>query len=366
MSETKNTPLYNEHVRLKALMAPFAGWNMPIHYGSILDEARHTRSAASIFDISHMGEFIVRERPDRASLDHVVTTPVLKIKNKRCRYGFLLKSDGTILDDCIAYRIADDEWMLVVNAANEERDYLAIRSGLSSEDLIENISSKIVKIDLQGPASLDVMKSIVGNGVRKLAYYGFDFYAFLGGQYLVSRTGYTGELGFEIYIDSDKGAELWHELMKHPSVKPAGLGARDILRLEMGYPLYGHEFTEETTPLDGGMERFLDMDKDFIGREALLKQRERGVRRSLIGFIVDGRRTPRHENRIVSGAGDAGFVTSGVFSPHLNSGIGMGYIDAGLGGEGSEILIDTGKGEIRAVIQQVPFLKQTSIKYSEV
>ena len=366
MTEIKNTPLYHEHVRLKALMAPFAGWNMPIHYGSILDEAKHTRSAASIFDTSHMGEFIVRERPDRSSLDHVVTTPVLKMKNNRCRYGLLLNYDGKILDDFIVYRITEDEWMLVVNAANEERDYLAIRQGLSSGDLIENISAQTVKIDIQGPASLEVMKSIVGEEIKKLAYYGFDYYKFLGGQYLVSRTGYTGELGFEIYIDSRKGVELWHELMKHPSVRPAGLGARDILRLEMGYPLYGHEFTEETTPLDGGMERFLDMDKDFIGKEALVKQQERGVRRRLIGFVIDGRRTPRRENRIISGTSDAGFVTSGVFSPHLNIGIGMGYIDEGLSGAGKEIHIDTGKGQIRAIIEQVPFLKQTSIKYSEV
>jgi aminomethyltransferase len=365
MAETKNTPLYDEHMRLKALMAPFAGWNMPIHYGSILDEARHTRSAASIFDISHMGEFVVKEDPARSSLDHVITTPVFKMKNRRCRYGFLLNKDGKILDDCISYRIADDEWMLVVNAANVDRDYRAIKQGLSSENLIENISDKIVKIDFQGPASLEVMKSIVGDGIKKLTYYGFDFYNLLGGRYLISRTGYTGELGFEIYIDSDKGVELWRELLKHPTVKPAGLGARDILRLEMGFPLYGHEFTEETTPLDGGMERFLDMDKDFIGKQALVKQREQGVHRRLIGFLVDGRRTPRHENRIVSGKSDVGFVTSGVFSPHLNRGIGMGYIDTDRHGGSSEILIDTDKGEIHAMIEQVPFLKQTSIKYSE-
>lgn len=366
MTETKNTPLKEEHVRLKALMAPFAGWNMPIHYGSILDEARHTRSAASIFDISHMGEFVVKEHPAQSSLDHVITTPLLKMKLQRCRYGFLLNNDGKILDDCISYRIADDEWMLVVNAANEERDYRTIKQGLSSGDSIENISDKIVKIDLQGPTSLEVMKSLAGEGIKKLAYYGFDFFDFLGGHYIVSRTGYTGELGFEIYIDFGKGVELWKELLKHPSVRPAGLGARDILRLEMGFPLYGNEFTEETTPLDGGMERFLDMDKDFIGKQALVKQRAQGVLRRLIGFVVDGRRTPRHESRILSEQSDVGFVTSGVFSPHLNRGIGMGYIDAGQQSEKNEIFIDTGKGEIHAIIEQVPFLKQTSIKYSEV
>ncbi len=362
----KNTPLHQEHLSLKALMAPFAGWNMPIHYGSILDEAKHTRTSVSIFDISHMGEFIIRENPSKSSLDSIVTIPVAKMKTQRCRYGFLLNDEGKILDDLIAYRIAADEWMLVVNAANEIKDLNAIQRQLSPDASFENISSRIVKLDLQGPGSLEVLKSIAGDEVTKLTYYGFQFFSLLGGNYIISRTGYTGELGFEIYVDSSKGVELWQAMLKHPAVKPAGLGARDILRLEVGLPLYGNEFTEDTTPLDAGMERFLDMDKDFTGRRALLEQQKRVVPRRLIGFATDGRRTPRHENRIVAGDRDAGFVTSGVFSPHLNKGIGMGYIDAGLSGEGTAIAIDTGRGEISAAVEKIPFLKETSIKYSEV
>ena len=362
----KNTPIYEEHVALNALMAPFAGWNMPIHYGSILEETKHTRSAVSIFDISHMGEFIVKEAPGTATLDSAVTIPVIKIKNGRCKYGFLLDDGGRILDDLIAYRLADEQWMLVVNAAGEERDYRVIGSRLSPGASIENISARTVKIDVQGPKSLDVMKSIAGDGVKKLGYYGFDHFNVLGGDVLISRTGYTGELGFEVYIDSAKGVELWKRLMEHPAVRPAGLGARDILRLEMGLPLYGSELSEETTPLDAGMERFLDMEKDFTGKQALVEQKKQGVRRNLVGFTVDGRRTPRHENRLLVDGADSGFVTSGVFSPHLNRGIGMGYIDAALNRTGSEIDIDTGKGSIRATLEQVPFIKQTSIKYSEV
>jgi aminomethyltransferase len=339
---------------------------MPIHYGSILEETTHTRRSVSIFDISHMGEFIVTETPASASLDRSVTIPVLKMKNLRCRYGFLLDEGGKILDDLIAYRISDDEWMLVVNAAGEERDFNVISRRLSPGASMENISAKIVKIDVQGPKSLEVMKTIAGDSVKKLAYYGFDHFNFLGGTYVISRTGYTGELGFEVYIDADRGAELWALLLKHPAVKPAGLGARDILRLEMGLPLYGSELSEKTTPLDAGMERFLDMDKDFAGKEALQKQRKEGVRRSLAGFIVDGRRTPRHENRILAGSADTGFVTSGVFSPHLNRGIGMGYVEAQRNVPGGEIDIDTGKGIIKAKIEPVPFIRQTSIKYSEV
>jgi len=364
--ETKNTPIFEEHLRLNALMAPFAGWNMPIHYGSILEETKHTRSSVSIFDISHMGEFMVHESPDTGSLDCAVTIPVLKMQAGRCKYGFLLDDGGRVLDDLIAYRIKSDEWMLVVNASGEERDYSVIGSRLASGSSIENISARTVKIDVQGPGSLEVMKAVAGEGVKKLKYYGFDRFEFLGGSFIISRTGYTGELGFEVYVDADRGAELWNLLMKHPAVKPAGLGARDILRLEMGLPLYGSELSEETTPLDAGMERFLDMEKDFAGKDALVEQKKRGVRRNLIGFTVDGRRTPRHENRLIAGGADAGFVTSGVFSPHLNRGIGMGYIDSAKSAPGSEIDIDTGKGAIRATIAPVPFITSTSIKYSEV
>jgi aminomethyltransferase len=363
--ETGFTPLHEEHVSLKALMAPFAGWDMPIHYGSILDEARHTRSAVSVFDISHMGEFIVKERPGSSSLDHAITTPVLAMKNGRCKYGFLLNERGGIIDDLITYRLSDDEWMIVVNASNEKRDFETISGRLSSDAKIENISARIVKLDVQGPKSMEVLAGIAGPGIKKLTYYGFGHFEFMGGRHIISRTGYTGELGFEVYVDPDTGVKLWKELLRHPAVTPAGLGARDILRLEMGLPLYGNEFTEDTSPIDGGMERFLDMNKSFAGKEALVKQQKTGTARRLVGFIADGRRSPRHENRIVEGGKDSGHVTSGVFSPHLNCGIGMGYIDAARAGIGTAIAIDTGRGEIAAKIDPVPFIKQTSIKYTE-
>jgi aminomethyltransferase len=197
--------------------------------------------------------------------------------------------------------------------------------------------------------------------LNKLTYFGFDFFSIRGGKCIISRTGYTGELGFEIYTDAGRGVELWHELIKDPAVKPAGLGARDILRTEMGYPLYGNELTEEITPLDCGMDRFLDMDKHFTGRDSLLEQRKRGARWRLVGFVSSGRRTPRHGNRIHADKRETGFVTSGVFSPHLNRGIGMGYIDAAAHGVVRDFSIHTGRDEIRATVESVPFLKKTSI-----
>ncbi|MCE5300041.1 MAG: glycine cleavage system aminomethyltransferase GcvT [Spirochaetia bacterium] len=362
---TKNTVLFNEHVKLNALMAPFAGWNMPIHYGSIIEEAKHTRSACTVFDICHMGEFYVTDDPAKPSLDAAITNPVAKMKNLTCRYGFLLNANGTVIDDLIAYRMADDRWMIVVNASNIDRDAGAISSKLSKEAAFENVSERTAKLDVQGPQSLAVMKRLVGDSIKKLKYFTFDTFDFLGGKYIISRTGYTGELGFEVYTDAAKAPELWNWFLKQPGVKPAGLGARDILRLEAGLPLYGDELTGETTPLDAGMEKFLDFEKDFTGREALLKQKKSGVARTLTGLLAEGRRQPRHLNKIVKDGREAGFVTSGVFSPHLNKAIAFAYVDRGMAIDGTELTVVLEKGETKAVVTTPPFIKNTSIKYRE-
>ena len=346
-------------------MAPFAGWEMPIHYGSILDEAKHTRCAVSIFDITHMGELFVKENPAQSSLERAITVPVTTMKVGRCRYGFLLDEAGGILDDLIVYRLAEDEWMIVVNASNEVQDYEMILDRLSSPATIENRSAEIVKIDVQGPLSIDVMKSIAGDGVSKLSFYEFGRFDFLGSSHIVSRTGYTGELGFEVYVGREKGEDLWRRLLSEPNVRPAGLGARDILRLEMGYPLYGHELTPATTPIEAGLDRFLDMKKEFIGKDTLTKQIREGVAKRLIGFCAESRRIPRHEHHILVDGVQRGYVTSGVFSPHLNRGIGMGYVDASIAVPGTAIDVDTEKGAFTATIERVPFLKQTSIKHQE-
>jgi len=359
--EVKKTPVYKEHVKLNALMSEFAGWEMPIHYGSIIEETKHTRIKTSVFDICHMGELFIKEDPSNSTLDKAITVPVLKMKEGKCRYGFLLNENGTIIDDLIVYRIKSDEWMIVINAANEERDAAEISSRISSEAAFENRSEKTAKLDVQGPGAADAVEKIAGSGIRELKYYSFSMFEVLGGKHIISRTGYTGELGYEVYIDAEKAAGLWNTLLSH-GVKPAGLGSRDILRLEAGLPLYGDELTEKTTPLDAGFDRFVDFEKDFTGKSALLKQREAGTKNILIGFASEGRRTPRHENKILAGGKEAGFVTSGVFSPHLNKGIGMGYINKESSAEGTQIEIDTGRGIIKAKIEKMPFVKETSLK----
>jgi len=357
----KSTPLKDEHVKLNALMAEFAGWFLPIHYGSIIDEARHTRAKVSVFDIFHMGELIVKESPEKSSLENIITVPVTKLKIGKCKYGFLLNEQGNVIDDLIVFRLKDDEWMIVVNASNEPRDAQIISSKLSRNSFFDNISDRIAKLDVQGPLSAEIVVKIAGDKIKELKYYSFSTYNFLDGNYIISRTGYTGELGYEIYIDKEKIIELWQELLKHSDCKPAGLGARDILRLEMGYPLYGDELTEEINPLEAGFERVVDFEKDFIGREALLKQKKDGIKRKLVGIECIDRRQPRHLNKIFKNEKEIGFVTSGVFSPHLNKGIGMGYIYTGSAQEGDEIKVATGKTQIPAKIVKLPFLKQTSL-----
>ncbi len=358
----KDTPLKEEHIKLNALMAEFAGWYLPIHYGSIIDEAKHTRAKSSVFDIFHMGEFLVKEPPDKSSLEKIITIPVTKIKIGKGKYGFLLNEKGTIIDDLIVFRTGEDEWMIVVNASNEERDAQIISSKLSKSAHFENISAKTAKLDVQGPLSADVVSKIAGDGIKQLKYYSNGFFDFMGGRYIISRTGYTGELGYEIFIDAHKAVDLWKEILQYDFCKPAGLGARDILRLEMGYPLYGDELTEDTTPLEAGFEKVIDFEKEFTGREALLKQKKEGIKKTLTGIECSDRRQPRHLNKILKNEKETGFVSSGVFSPHLNKGIGMGYVETDSAKEGDEIKITSEKSRINAKIVKPPFIKETSLR----
>ncbi len=357
--ENKRTPLYNLHLKLNAEMIEFAGWDMPVHYGSILAETKHTREKVSIFDIFHMGEFLIKENPENSSFDKVTTVPVIKMKEKTCKYGFLLNENGGIIDDLIVYKIKKDEWMIVVNASNEKRDEEIIKKRISKETFFENISEKTMKIDVQGPLSRNIVKKIAGEKINNLKYYTFDEFNFLNGSYIISRTGYTGELGYEIYIDSKKSEEIWNLLLDFADVKPAGLGARDVLRLEMGYPLYGDELTEEITPLDAGLERFIDFEKEFAGKEKLLNHK---VNYLLCGFVVNGRKTMRHNSKVFIDEKEVGYVTSGVFSPHLNCGIGMAYVLKKYAKENNEIFLGKEKPEIIGRIVKPPFIKNTSLK----
>jgi len=272
------TPLYETHLALGAKMAPFGEWLMPIQYQGILAEHTHTRKSVSVFDICHMGEFMLQADLALSGLDRLVTQNITAMPLGSCRYGFMLNEQAGVLDDLVVYRLERTQWMLVVNAATTSGGYGHLKKNLYGEYQLENISDKTAKLDVQGPQSLEVLKNIFGGGLTKLNYYTFSEFVFQEERCIISRTGYTGELGFEIYIANNSAVKLWEVLLQDGRVKPAGLGSRDTLRLEMGYPLYGQDLDTLHTPLAAGLLKFVDFSKDFIGRGALIKEQKDGPR----------------------------------------------------------------------------------------
>ncbi len=357
-ADIKDTPLLREHLALKAKMVPFAGWNMPVQYEGIIAEHLHTRTQAALFDICHMGEFYVKGDALKSGLERLFSFSIVAMPHGKCRYGAMMNEEGGIIDDLIVYRIADDEWMVVVNASTIEKDAAHIRRHLSKDAVFEDLSPKLAKLDLQGPLSRDIIADVIGPEVKKLKYYTFGYFDILGEKNIISRTGYTGELGYELYISVGKVSELWNRILADRRVKPAGLGARDTLRLEMGYTLYGQDVDETTTPLESNLVRFIHFDRDFIGREALLKQKKEGIKRFLVPFRSESRRAPRHEFAILAEDRRVGTVTSGSFAPSLSCGIGLGYIEAQHTKAGQKIFIEGNSVRFEAVITERPFYKQ--------
>ena len=355
----KTTPLIDEHRHLNAKLAPFGGWLMPIQYEGILAEHAHTRQGVSVFDICHMGEFLLEGEAVSSGLDRIVTQNISSMPVGACRYGFMLNESGGIIDDLVVYRIKTNNWMLVVNAATIAVDEANFKKYLSASGRLENVSDRTAKLDVQGPLSLVVLKDIFGDGLSKLSYYTFSDFVFEKECCIISRTGYTGELGFEVYLPSRLAVKLWVRLLKDPRVKPAGLGCRDTLRLEMGYPLYGQDIDTVHTPLAAGLERFVDFSKDFIGKAVLLEERKRGPKERLVCFKASSRRSPRHGYGIYSKGESIGAVASGSFSPSLSVGIGMGYVRADFG-VGSELLVKDGSTEIPVAIVKKPFYNKAS------
>lgn len=355
------TPICSRHRALNALMAPFGGWDMPIQYEGIIAEHGWCRTSSSLFDICHMGEFIFEGDFEEGGLEDVFTFSVKTIPIGRSRYGFLLNEQGCIIDDLIVFRLADTKVMIVVNAATAPKDFAAIKSRLKG-GVFTDITAATGKLDLQGPLSRYVMVELLGEEVATIPYFKFITMNILGVEAIVSRTGYTGELGYEIFIPTEKVCELWDLLLTDERVKPAGLGARDVLRLEVGYSLYGSDIDEETTPLEAGLEGFVNFDKSFVGKEALVKLKEQGVARKKVAFEVAGRRSPRHHYEICSGEETVGTVTSGVFSPMLGKGIGIGFIKPELAAVGTSLTIRHERVTMEATICELPFFKGGSVR----
>ena len=355
----KSTPLYGRHIDLGAKMVPFAGWNMPVQYSEgIIAEHKHTRTKVSIFDIFHMGEFRMKGTDSGKALDGILARAVADQKPGTCRYNFLLTEKGTVIDDLIVYRMEENEFFIVVNAGTRDGDAACFRKRLPQSVSFEDESDSTAKIDLQGPESADVLIALGLNKETLPLYYKWIRTQINGIPCLLSRTGYTGELGFEIYFPADKSVMMWDLLLKQKDVKPAGLGARDTLRLEMGYPLYGHELNLDTTPVEAGFAEMIKLEdkRNFIGSEIL---RNSQPSKRLYGIVLDGRRAAREGTPVLIDGKEAGKVSSGTFSPSLEKAVAMAYIGSQFKtDEGFPVELATDRFKITGRISSIPFYKK--------
>ena len=359
----KSTPIEENHLLLGAKMLPFGGWNMPIHYREgILAEHHHTRTGVSMFDCSHMGEFTVRGRNAAQDLDGLLPRKVSDQKLLSCRYNFLLNENGGAIDDLITFRVADDEYFIVVNAGNTSIDAEHIKAHLSSSTEFIDQSAEIAKYDPQGPEALALFQKIEFEINALPRYYRFVQTKINGIACLLSRTGYTGEVGFEIYFHRKEAERLWDFFLDQEGVKPAGLGARDTLRLEMGYPLYGHELNPNTNPIEAGFAKLIDFKHPFIGSEALSQNRT--PKKYLVGIEFSGRRCARQGAILYTSKDNKiGYISSGSFSPSLQHAIAMGYVTDSLS-PGTPIYAKAGVARIAGHIVSLPFYKHGTARQS--
>jgi aminomethyltransferase len=367
----ERTPLYETHRALGAKMMPFGGFEMPVQYSGILDEHRAVREAAGLFDVSHMGEVLVSGPDAFAFVQHLVTNDAAALYDGRAMYSVMCRPDGGAVDDLLVYRLAEDRYLLVINASNIEKDLAHIRAqhdAFEGDVTVEDQSAQTALLALQGPKAFEIAQSVTDVPLADIKYYHFvqpEPGAFLGCERaILSHTGYTGEKGLEIYCEPERAEAVWNALMEAGEahgLKPAGLGARDTLRLESGYCLYGHELTEETTPLEAGLGWVTKLNADdFVGKGAIASQKERGVPRKLIGFVMDERGIPRQDYAITTPDGDPiGTVTSGTQSPVLERGIGLGYVpnDEAYTAPGSTIGIAVRGRILPATVEKPPFHK---------
>ncbi|RPI03259.1 MAG: glycine cleavage system aminomethyltransferase GcvT [Calditrichaeota bacterium] len=354
----KKTALYSVHLELGAKMAPFAGYWMPIQYAGILQEHRCVRTQVGLFDVSHMGEFIVRGKNALDFLQKITINDVSKLQVNQVQYTAMCYENGGIVDDLLVYRF-DDYYMMVVNAANVEKDWNWAKSHLLDDVVLQNQSDQFSLLALQGPFSRDLLQQATSLPLDDLAFYWSMSGVVADVPMIVSRTGYTGELGYELCFAPEHTEKIWHTLMaigEPYKIEPIGLGARDTLRLEMKYCLYGNDIDATTHPLEAGLGWITKLDKpDFIGKAAILQAKNQGLTRKLVGFMVKGKAFPRHGYELYRGPQKIGFVTSGTFSPMLEKGIGMGYVESEFSNIGSTIEIDIRGKRESAEIVKTPF-----------
>jgi aminomethyltransferase len=359
----KRTPLYEVHAALGAKIVPFAGFEMPVQYPTgITAEHKAVREKAGLFDVSHMGEFMIRGPQAVDFVNYITTNDVAGLKPGQAHYSTILREDGTIVDDCLVYR-SEDRVIMVVNGSNIDKDFAHISRFLPKfpEATLENISDDVALLALQGPEAARILQQHTDTDLSQIKYYEHRFGKVAGADAYISRTGYTGEDGFELYVDAGDAEKIWKALTASGEVTPAGLGARDSLRLEMGMALYGNDLDDSTTPLEASLGWLVKMKKgDFVGRDALARQKEEGLKRKLVGFTTSERSFPRHGYPVFARGKPSGEVRSGTMSPTLGIPIGTAYVPVESAAEGSPLEIEIRGKRVPAVVQKMPFYRNGS------
>jgi aminomethyltransferase len=356
----KNTALTNLHRQLGAKMVPFAGYNMPVQYAGINAEHETVRKAVGVFDVSHMGEFILKGENAVELIQKVTSNDAAKLFDGKVQYSCLPNEEGGIVDDLLVYRIDDKTYMLVVNASNIEKDWNWIAKNNDMGVDMKNISDRTSLLAIQGPKAAEALQSLTDIDLASMDYYTFKKGTFAGiDNVIVSATGYTGAGGFEIYFDNEHAEHIWQQIFKAGEpfgIKPIGLGARDTLRLEMGFCLYGNDIDDTTSPLEAGLGWVTKFNKQFTNSEKLQEQKNVGITRKLVGIEMIERGIPRHDYEITDAEGNViGKVTSGTQSPSLQKAIGMGYVKTEFAKEGTEIYIKIRDNKIKAKVAKPPF-----------
>lgn len=359
----KNTALTDVHIALGAKMIPFAGYNMPVQYQGVNIEHETVRNAVGVFDVSHMGEFILKGKQALDLIQKITSNDASKIVDGQAQYSCMPNGKGGIVDDLIIYKIGSEHYMLVVNASNIEKDWNWINQNNTFGVEMENVSDQYSLLAIQGPKAVEAMQKLTDVQLSDIKYYHFQIGEFAGiKNIIISATGYTGSGGLEVYCRNEDAKQLWHKVLEAGSeygIKPIGLAARDTLRLEMGFCLYGNDIDDTTSPIEAGLGWITKFTKDFIDSERLKTQKEEGTDRKLVGFEMQEKAIPRHGYDIVDNQGNKiGFVTSGTMSPTLGKGIGLGYVSTNFSKPESPIFIQIRKNAIPAKVVKLPFYKK--------
>lgn len=357
----KKTAFNQIHKDLGAKMVPYAGFEMPVQYAGVTQEHMTVRENVGVFDVSHMGQFSVKGENAEAFLQKITTNDVSKLKPGQAQYSCMPNEKGGIIDDLIIYKIAENDYLIVVNAGCLDKDWDWVNQHKTDGVELENLSDDISLLAIQGPKAIEAMQSLTDTDLSAIKFYNFVKGDFAGVKnVIISATGYTGSGGFEIYFANEDAEKMWEAVMeagKNFGIEPCGLAARDTLRLEKGYCLYGNDINMETSPLEAGLGWITKFNKDFIAKEILQKQKEEGVKRKLIAFKMTDRGIPRHDYPIVDADGnEIGHVTSGTQSPMLKEGIGLGYVTTQNAQTGSEIYIQVRNKNLKAEVVKLPFV----------